>query len=253
MTTASTLAQVASFATTSRSRRPLAACVSSDFMNAKTSSFWNVTAASQRFGAATGAGAGAGRGGGAASRCAGGGTGRDSGAGCGSGAAAQDASSQRKMLAAASFSLLKGPSWSWTCSALSSCAQLLRLRESYTTWASGKEISRGKIARSRTRIRWFDRSQADKISVSQRPRPDSKKTRSHGSVRQGNSSRQPGRGDAPLLPRLRDERDRGARAAGRARRPQARAPARALRDARVEQRLEPPLREMRPRGGRGPG
>src|SRR5207245_6969099 len=79
-----------------------------------------------------------------------------------------------------------------------------------------------------------------------------KNSNSHGTIRQGNSPRQPGRGDAPLLPRLRDERDRGARPARRARRAEARAPARALRDARGEQRLEPSLREVRPRGGRGP-
>src|SRR5260221_8184049 len=93
MTTASTCEQVTSFAITSRSRRALAAGVSSDFMNAKTSSFWKVTVVSHRLGtgAATGAGAGA-----AAWRCAGGGTGKDrgAGAGCGagSGAVAQDAS-----------------------------------------------------------------------------------------------------------------------------------------------------------------
>jgi len=39
-----------------------------------------------------------------------------------------------------------------------SCAQLLRRRGSYTTWASGKRISRGKIARSRARFRWFEKS-----------------------------------------------------------------------------------------------
>src|SRR5882672_10949704 len=72
MTTASICEQVTSFAITSRSRRVLAAGVSSDFMNAKTSSFWKVTVASHRLGtgAATGAGAGA-----AAWRCAGGGAG----------------------------------------------------------------------------------------------------------------------------------------------------------------------------------
>src|SRR5712671_4217438 len=92
MTTASTCAQVTSFAITSRSRRALAACVSCDFMNAKTSSFWKVTVASHRLGAGAGAGA--------AWRSAGGATGRDRGAaagagwgcGAGSGAVAQDAS-----------------------------------------------------------------------------------------------------------------------------------------------------------------
>jgi len=64
MTTASMRAQVASFASTSRSRRALAAGVRSDFVNTKTSSFWKVTAASQRLGAAAGAGAGGGGGGG---------------------------------------------------------------------------------------------------------------------------------------------------------------------------------------------
>src|SRR6266436_9335437 len=94
MTTASICEQVTSFAITSRSRRVLAAGVSSDFMNAKTSSFWKVTVASHRLGAG-GAGAGAGA---AAWRCAGGGTGKDTGAaagagcGAGSGAVAQDAS-----------------------------------------------------------------------------------------------------------------------------------------------------------------
>src|SRR5882762_6018119 len=75
MTTASICEQVTSFAITSRSRRALAACVSSDFVNAKTSSFWKVTVASHRLGIAAGAGAGAGW------VC-----------GAGSGAVAQDAS-----------------------------------------------------------------------------------------------------------------------------------------------------------------
>src|SRR5258708_18700102 len=92
MTTASICEQVTSFAITSRSRRALAAGVSSDFENGKTSSFCKVTVASHRLGAAAGAGAGAG----ATWRCAGGGTGKDRGAGCGcgagSGAVAQDAS-----------------------------------------------------------------------------------------------------------------------------------------------------------------
>ena len=74
--------------------------------------------------------------------------------------------------------------------------------------------------------------------------------RNHGSVRQRNPARQPRRGDAALLPRLRDERDRRAGAAGRARRAQAGAPPRALRHARGEQRLEPALREVRARGRR---
>ena len=57
--------------------------------------------------------------------------------------------------------------------------------------------------------------------------------------------RQPRRGDAALVPRLRDERDRRARVARRARRPEAGAPARAVRDARAEQRLEPAVQEER--------
>src|SRR5712691_12096858 len=64
----------------------------------------------------------------------------------------------------------------------------------------------------------------------------------HGPVRKRNASRQSRRGDAPLLPRLRDERDRGPGASGRARRAEAGAPARALCDARGEQRVEPSLR-----------
>ena len=47
-----------------------------------------------------------------------------------------------------------------------------------------------------------------------------------------------------LVPRLRDERDRGARAARRPRRPEARASPRALRDARARQRLEQGLQEV---------
>jgi hypothetical protein len=42
--------------------------VSSDFVNGKTSSFWKVTVASQRLGAAAGVGAGGGGGGGVTSR-----------------------------------------------------------------------------------------------------------------------------------------------------------------------------------------
>src|SRR6266852_3299368 len=109
MTTASTRAQVASFATTSRSRRAFAAGVSEASMNGKTSSFWRVTAASHRLGAA-----------------------------------AQDASRPRTALPIASFRFFKGSSWSWTRRALSSCAQLLRRRGSYTTWTSGNEFPEGK-------------------------------------------------------------------------------------------------------------
>ena len=67
---------------------------------------------------------------------------------------------------------------------------------------------------------------------------------SHDPVRQGNPGRQPRRRDAALVPRLRDERDRRSRAARRARRAEAGAPARAVRDARAEQRLEPALQEV---------
>ncbi len=75
--------------------------------------------------------------------------------------------------------------------------------------------------------------------------------RNHGSIRQRNPAGQPRRGDAPLLPRLRDERDRRAGAARCARRAEAGAPARAVRHARGQQRLEPALREVRPRRRRG--
>src|SRR5436190_11037873 len=159
MTTASTLAQLASFATTSRSSRALAACVSSDFVNAKTSSFWKVTAASQR--AATGAGAGEGGGGGATSRRAGGGAGRDTGAGwgcgAGSGAVAQDASRQRTELPIASFRFFKGPSSSLTRRAL-----VVRATSSTPGiihhMGERQRILRGKVARPRARIGWFERS-----------------------------------------------------------------------------------------------
>ena len=56
--------------------------------------------------------------------------------------------------------------------------------------------------------------------------------------------------DAPLLPRLRHERDRGPRPAGCPRRAQARAPAHPVRHAREQHRLEPPLRQVRPGGRR---
>src|SRR3989454_7403154 len=70
ITTASTLEQSASFPITSRSRRAFAASVSAYRSNGNVSSFWKATAASHRFGAATGAGAGGG--GGVTWRCAGG-------------------------------------------------------------------------------------------------------------------------------------------------------------------------------------
>ena len=52
------------------------------------------------------------------------------------------------------------------------------------------------------------------------------------------------RRDAAVLPRLRDERDRGPRAARRPRRAEAGAPARAVRHARARQRLEPAVQEV---------
>src|SRR5438045_21660 len=110
ITTASTPAQSASFPITSRSRRAFAASVSAYRSNGNVSSFWKASVASHRFGAATGAGAGAGAG--AAWRGAGAGAGW--GGGAGSGAAAQDARRPRTALPIASFSVLKGPSWSWT-------------------------------------------------------------------------------------------------------------------------------------------
>jgi hypothetical protein len=64
------------------------------------------------------------------------------------------------------------------------------------------------------------------------------------------SCRSTRRRDAPVLPRLRHERDRGARAAGRARRPQAGASARAVRDARTRQRLQQAVQEVGARGRR---
>ena len=60
-------------------------------------------------------------------------------------------------------------------------------------------------------------------------------------------------GDALLVPRLRHERDRGPRAAGRARRPQARAPARALLDARGRPAAQPALPQGVARGRRRDG
>ena len=60
-------------------------------------------------------------------------------------------------------------------------------------------------------------------------------------------------GDAVVVPRLRDERDRRPGAAGRPRRPQAGAPARALRDAPVGSPAHPSLPQVRLRGGRGDG
>ena len=60
-------------------------------------------------------------------------------------------------------------------------------------------------------------------------------------------------GDALVVPRLRDERDRRAGAAGRARRPQARAQARAVRDARGRAPAEPGPPQVRARRRRRDG
>ncbi len=60
-------------------------------------------------------------------------------------------------------------------------------------------------------------------------------------------------GDAVVVPRLRDERDRGAGVAGRPRRPQAGAPARAVLDARVGPPAQPALPQVRERCGRRDG
>ena len=61
------------------------------------------------------------------------------------------------------------------------------------------------------------------------------------------------RRDEALLPRLRHERDRVARAARRARRPEARAPAHPVRHARAGPRPQQEIRQERPRGRRGDG
>ena len=81
-----------------------------------------------------------------------------------------------------------------------------------------------------------------------RPSPSSRtpsSSASHDPVRERNLAHQPRRGDAAVVPRLRDERDRRPRPARCARRPEAGASARAVRDARAEQRLEPALQEER--------
>src|SRR5438034_167761 len=145
-----------------------------------------------------------------------------------------------------------GPPLSWTRRALLPCAQLLRRRGSYTTWASGNEFSEGKSPGRERESGGSKGLKLIKFHSLKGSAATQKKPRSHGSIRQGNAAGQPGRGDAPLLPRLRDERDRGARAAGRARRPEAGPPQGALRDVRDEQRVEPALREMRARGRRRP-
>jgi len=133
-------------------------------------------------GAATGAGAGAAEAEARPSRCAGGGTGRDSGAGCGSGAVAQDASSQRKVLAAASFSLLKGPP-----DRDMRCALVVRATSSAPGIIHHMGEREGNFQRENRAIASANRCSTGpkliKFPVSQRPRPDSKKTRAHGSVR----------------------------------------------------------------------
>ena len=75
--------------------------------------------------------------------------------------------------------------------------------------------------------------------------PFAKKSAAHGAVRQRNPAGQPRSRNAAFVPRLRDERDRGPGAAGRPRRPEAGPPARAVRDARGQHRLEPAVREVR--------
>src|SRR5579864_1582489 len=60
----------------------------------------------------------------------------------------------------------------------------------------------------------------------------------HGAVRQRNPAGKPRSRNAAFLPRLRDERDRRPRIAGRARWAEAGAPAGPVRDARVENRSE---------------
>ena len=60
-------------------------------------------------------------------------------------------------------------------------------------------------------------------------------------------------GDEALLPRLRHERDRGARVAGRPRRPQAGAPAHPLFDARAGPHARQEVRQVGPRGRRRDG
>ena len=68
---------------------------------------------------------------------------------------------------------------------------------------------------------------------------------SHDPIRQGNAADQSRGGDAAFLPRLRDERDRRPRPPRCARRPEAGASPRPVRDARGQQRLEPALQEER--------
>src|SRR5882762_9589989 len=147
MTTASSCEQVTSFAITSRSRRALAAGVSSDFVNAKTSSFWKVTVASHRLGTGAGAGGGTGKDRGA---------GAGAGCGAGSGAVAQDAS--RTALPTARVSLFTRLSFLRNAQRRVVFRPCYR-RGSYTTSASGSAAVRaGKIAGSEAQSGWFERS-----------------------------------------------------------------------------------------------
>src|ERR1700748_1491678 len=66
----------------------------------------------------------------------------------------------------------------------------------------------------------------------------------NGSIRERDFANLPRGGNAPFVSRLRDERDRRASASRCPRWPEAGAPARAVRDARVEQRLEPRVQEV---------
>ena len=76
--------------------------------------------------------------------------------------------------------------------------------------------------------------------------------RASGSAR-GHPACDPRGGDAPLLPRLRHERDRGARAAGCARRAEAGAPAHPVRHAGCRLHGGPAVSQVGPRGRRRDG
>src|SRR5262245_10084464 len=90
------------------------------------------------------------------------------------------------------------------------------------------------------------REKTDACVIKFRPQAD-------GKFRQGNAADLARRGDAALVSRLRHERDRRARPARRARRPEAGPSPRALRHARGQQRLEPALCEVRADRGRRAG
>ena len=81
---------------------------------------------------------------------------------------------------------------------------------------------------------------------------DGEKTLDAGAARQHRGARAR-EGDALVVSRLRDERDRRAGAARRPRRPQAGAPARALRDARPRAAAQPGVPEVRLHRRRGDG